>query len=147
MIKRKCPTSFSVTFQSLFLRWWTRLHAWSKCSTTRTAFSSKDLKIITSNAWPPALDSSLKVAFWLCWISWYTLQVFQLVWTASAPEREAERAFNNLYIYIFSARVPQLEVVHPNWPTMYPRLLTDGKLVELDPENPVNFRDDQYSLS
>jgi hypothetical protein len=57
------------------------------------------------------------------------------------------RLLNNLFIYNFSARVPQLEVIHPNWPTMYPRLLTDGKLVELDPENPVNFRDDQYSLS
>ena len=24
-----------------------------------------------------------------------------------------------------------LEVVHPNWPTLFPRLLTDGKIVEL----------------
>jgi hypothetical protein len=30
--------------------------------------------------------------------------------------------------------VPQKEVFHPNWPTMWPRLLTDGKTVELDPE-------------
>jgi hypothetical protein len=29
-----------------------------------------------------------------------------------------------------------LEVVHPNWPTIWPRLLTDGKIVDpaVDPE-------------
>merc|ERR1711935_434219 len=33
---------------------------------------------------------------------------------------------------IGEAKVMQQEIIHPNWPTMYPRMLTDGKLLELD---------------
>ena len=43
-----------------------------------------------------------------------------------------------------SANVPQREVFHPNWPTLWPRLMTDGKTVETNPEeiyylNPGEF--------
>jgi hypothetical protein len=27
------------------------------------------------------------------------------------------------------AKIPHLEVMHPNWPTIFPSLLTDGRLV------------------
>ena len=49
------------------------------------------------------------------------------------------------------------ETAHPNWPTMFPRLLTDGKLVEpeyvesyggkkfeFDPQLPLTKKDKQY---
>lgn len=36
---------------------------------------------------------------------------------------------------LFSANVPNTQVVHPAWPTMWPRLLTDGKTAEYKPEN------------
>lgn len=32
---------------------------------------------------------------------------------------------------IYDANSSRLEVVHPNWPTIYPRLLTDGKLIDV----------------
>ncbi len=39
---------------------------------------------------------------------------------------------------IYDAQPSKLEVVHPNWPTMWPRLLTDGKIAKdeiyIDPE-------------
>lgn len=44
----------------------------------------------------------------------------------------------------------QIEVIHPNWPTVYPRLLTDGKLLEISPEakSPaLHARNDIYSMS
>lgn len=31
-----------------------------------------------------------------------------------------------------SARAPQQELFHPNWPTVWPRLLTDGKLLVMN---------------
>ncbi|KRX09188.1 hypothetical protein PPERSA_05857 [Pseudocohnilembus persalinus] len=45
---------------------------------------------------------------------------------------------------VVDAQVPQQEVIHPQWPTMWPRLLTDGKLLEFDkipfnPENVYNY--------
>ena len=36
-----------------------------------------------------------------------------------------------------SANVPSTEVLHPAWPSMWPRLLTDGKTVEYNPEDLV----------
>jgi hypothetical protein len=40
------------------------------------------------------------------------------------------------------------EVVHPNWPTLYPRLLTDGKLIEIeDDDAPLAYRNDVYTLN
>lgn len=48
--------------------------------------------------------------------------------------------YNNL-----SANVPQMEVVHPTWPTLWPRLLTDGKLLELKPEDMVYQIPDDYT--
>lgn len=33
---------------------------------------------------------------------------------------------------MFSGNLAQLEVVHPNWPTIWPRMLTDGKSIEVD---------------
>jgi len=33
------------------------------------------------------------------------------------------------FAYLKSANVPQQEVLHPQWPSIWPRLLTDGKLV------------------
>lgn len=44
----------------------------------------------------------------------------------------------------------QIEVIHPNWPTIFPRLLTDGKLIEITSEvkSPVlHVRNDIYSMS
>ena len=45
----------------------------------------------------------------------------------------------------------QTEVIHPNWPTMFPRLLTDGKLLDIDPKevkSPIlHVRNDIYSMS
>lgn len=39
---------------------------------------------------------------------------------------------------IYDAQPKHLEVVHPNWPSMWPRLLTDGKIqgdsIFIDPE-------------
>jgi len=35
---------------------------------------------------------------------------------------------------VSDANVIHQEVIHPNWPTMYPRMLTDGKLLEADLE-------------
>lgn len=47
-----------------------------------------------------------------------------------------------------SSRVKQQEVLHPNWPTMYPRLLTDGKLIEIGDESPMlQPRNDVYSMN
>lgn len=41
----------------------------------------------------------------------------------------------------------QQEVVHPNWPTLFPRLLTDGKLIETGEEEPqLIFKNDVYNL-
>eukprot|EP01015_Nassula_variabilis_P033729 TRINITY_DN815_c0_g1_i2.p3 TRINITY_DN815_c0_g1~~TRINITY_DN815_c0_g1_i2.p3 ORF type:complete len:109 (+),score=34.88 TRINITY_DN815_c0_g1_i2:66-392(+) len=42
---------------------------------------------------------------------------------------------------VVDANVAQLEVLHPQWPTMYPRLLTDGKLLDFDevPFHPDNL--------
>jgi len=45
---------------------------------------------------------------------------------------------------VHDANVAQSEVIHPNWPTIWPRLLTDGKLLEFDkvpfhPENVYNY--------
>ena len=33
---------------------------------------------------------------------------------------------------IADAGVMHQEVIHPNWPTMFPRMLTDGKLIDFD---------------
>ncbi len=44
----------------------------------------------------------------------------------------------------------QIEVIHPNWPTVFPRLLTDGRLVDISPneKSPVlHVRNDIYSMS
>jgi hypothetical protein len=42
----------------------------------------------------------------------------------------------------------QQEVIHPNWPTMYPRLLTDGKLVEVSEDEPsLIMKNDIYALA
>lgn len=43
-----------------------------------------------------------------------------------------------------SANVPQKEVFHPNWPTLWPRLLTDGKTVEVNPEDIVYQHPSEY---
>ncbi|KAL4466710.1 hypothetical protein ABPG72_009516 [Tetrahymena utriculariae] len=45
---------------------------------------------------------------------------------------------------VLDANVPQQEVIHPQWPTLWPRLLTDGKLLDFDkvpfhPENIYNY--------
>eukprot|EP01015_Nassula_variabilis_P033728 TRINITY_DN815_c0_g1_i1.p1 TRINITY_DN815_c0_g1~~TRINITY_DN815_c0_g1_i1.p1 ORF type:complete len:129 (+),score=22.61 TRINITY_DN815_c0_g1_i1:66-452(+) len=47
---------------------------------------------------------------------------------------------------VVDANVAQLEVLHPQWPTMYPRLLTDGKLLDFDevPFHPDNLYTYQY---
>lgn len=59
---------------------------------------------------------------------------------------------------IYDAQPKHIEVVHPNWPTMWPRLLTDGKISPdeyvVDPETeeeiditenfPLSKRDKQY---
>lgn len=31
--------------------------------------------------------------------------------------------------------MPQREVFHPNWPTIWPRLMTDGRTVQVNPED------------
>lgn len=31
---------------------------------------------------------------------------------------------------VADANIPALEVIHPNWPTIWPRMLTDGKIIE-----------------
>lgn len=36
---------------------------------------------------------------------------------------------------IFDSGTHHPEVVHPNWPTMWPRLLTDGSLYDWDPDS------------
>eukprot|EP01017_Pseudomicrothorax_dubius_P034890 TRINITY_DN4832_c0_g1_i2.p1 TRINITY_DN4832_c0_g1~~TRINITY_DN4832_c0_g1_i2.p1 ORF type:complete len:132 (+),score=17.89 TRINITY_DN4832_c0_g1_i2:121-516(+) len=41
------------------------------------------------------------------------------------------KAMLNYEDCIHDAHVPQQEVIHPNWPTMWPRLLTDGKTIEM----------------
>lgn len=38
-----------------------------------------------------------------------------------------------------------MEVVHPTWPTLWPRLLTDGKLLEIQPEDMVYQVPDDYT--
>ncbi|EFX61291.1 hypothetical protein DAPPUDRAFT_274183 [Daphnia pulex] len=45
---------------------------------------------------------------------------------------------------VFDANVPQKEVFHPNWPTVWPRLLTDGKTVEVNPEDIVYQHPSEY---
>eukprot|EP01016_Furgasonia_blochmanni_P003827 TRINITY_DN114_c0_g1_i1.p1 TRINITY_DN114_c0_g1~~TRINITY_DN114_c0_g1_i1.p1 ORF type:complete len:176 (-),score=42.54 TRINITY_DN114_c0_g1_i1:179-706(-) len=47
---------------------------------------------------------------------------------------------------VVDAHVPQQEVVHPQWPTIWPRLLTDGKLLDFDkvPMHQDNFYDYTY---
>jgi hypothetical protein len=41
-------------------------------------------------------------------------------------------AYTSRFCCEISANVPQLEVIHPQWPMMWPRLLTDGKTTEMD---------------
>ena len=36
---------------------------------------------------------------------------------------------------ISESGMKHMEIVHPNWPTMWPRLLTDGVLYDWDPES------------
>lgn len=40
---------------------------------------------------------------------------------------------------IYDANVNRSEIVHPNWPTLFPKLLSDGQVVDLpnmkDPRN------------
>ena len=38
-----------------------------------------------------------------------------------------------------------MEVLHPTWPTLWPRLLTDGKTIELKPEDMVYQGPDDYT--
>ncbi|EGR29394.1 hypothetical protein IMG5_156360 [Ichthyophthirius multifiliis] len=52
---------------------------------------------------------------------------------------------------VFDANVAQQECFHPQWPTIWPRLLTDGKLLEFDkvpfqPETqrPLTKKNKQY---
>lgn len=35
---------------------------------------------------------------------------------------------------ISRANVPQIEVIHPSWPVLWPRMLKDGKTYEYDPK-------------
>lgn len=46
---------------------------------------------------------------------------------------------------VFDANVPQMEVIHPTWPSLWPRLLTDGKLMEIKPEDMVYQVPDDYT--
>ena len=45
---------------------------------------------------------------------------------------------------VFDAKAPQQEIFHPQWPSVWPRLLTDGKLLDFSkipmmPENNYNY--------
>ena len=43
-----------------------------------------------------------------------------------------------------SANVPQKEVFHPSWPSMWPRLLTDGKTIDVKPEHIFYLNPNEY---
>jgi len=38
-----------------------------------------------------------------------------------------------------------MEVIHAAWPSLWPRLLTDGKLLEIKPENMIYQLPDDYT--
>ena len=42
---------------------------------------------------------------------------------------------------ITEADFNHLEVIHPSWPTMFPRLLTDGRLIDFEPEENQKLQD------
>ena len=53
-------------------------------------------------------------------------------------------AFQSIFSNNKSAQVIQEHVIHPNWPTIWPRLLTDGKTYELTGST-VQFLDNARS--
>lgn len=47
------------------------------------------------------------------------------------PVKDTTPCMDNMLNYedcIYDSNVKHYEVVHPNWPTMFPRLLTDGHI-------------------
>ena len=61
------------------------------------------------------------------------------------PVKDTTPCMNEMLNYedcVADADILQNEIIHPNWPTMWPRLLTDGHLIQI-PEDlnitPSNF--------